>query len=424
MNSRHQNKNYRWNFTVNLLDGAFFWFGSSFISTATILPLFISKLTDSLVPIGLLSIISSAGWFLPQLFAARITEGIGKMKRIVIGWGIFLERLPIWLMVGAAFLARNNPELALVLLLVFFTWHTIGAGIIGPAWMALLAKLFSPEKRGSFMGITMFLGNGTGALGSALTAWLLSELTFPDSFIVMFLIGAIFITLSWGALALTREPVGEVEPQTQDWGTYWRDLVRILKLDRNFRRFILANAIITFGAMASGFITVNAIHRFQVSDATVGLFTLTMLLGQTAGNLVLGRMADRYGHKLSVEIGVLANLLAFLIAIVAPSVGVYYIAYALMGINASSMIVSGMMVVWEFCDLPRVPTYSGLSNSFRGLIGLVAPLIATRIAGIRFELLFGICTVLTLSGLLLLRYWVREPRWHRDIQEDQVEINA
>ena len=40
-------KNYRWNFTVNFMDGATFWFGMSFISYATILPLFVSKLTSN-----------------------------------------------------------------------------------------------------------------------------------------------------------------------------------------------------------------------------------------------------------------------------------------------------------------------------------------------------------------------------------------
>jgi hypothetical protein len=88
-----------------------------------------------------------------------------------------------------------------------------------------------------------------------------------------------------------------------------------------------------------------------------------------------------------------------------------------MGISTSTTIVSGMMLVWEFCDISRVPTYSGLANSFRGLIGLVAPLIATRIAVVDFGLLFGICAILTASGLLLLRFWVKEPRWQRDIEE-------
>ncbi|MCA9983586.1 MAG: hypothetical protein KDE59_04805, partial [Anaerolineales bacterium] len=33
--------NYRWNFSVNVADGAFFWFGASFISSTTIVPLFV-----------------------------------------------------------------------------------------------------------------------------------------------------------------------------------------------------------------------------------------------------------------------------------------------------------------------------------------------------------------------------------------------
>ena len=98
-NKQVQDKNYRWNFTVNLLDGASFWFGSSFISSSTIIPLFISKLTPSLIPIGLLSVIASAGWFLPQLFSARITERSSKMKKFCVGWSVILERLPIWVLI-------------------------------------------------------------------------------------------------------------------------------------------------------------------------------------------------------------------------------------------------------------------------------------------------------------------------------------
>ncbi|MGW8317939.1 MAG: hypothetical protein ACWGPS_01750, partial [Candidatus Promineifilaceae bacterium] len=46
-------RHYPWNFVVNLLDVADFWFGLSFISSATIVPLFISKLTPNPIAIGL-----------------------------------------------------------------------------------------------------------------------------------------------------------------------------------------------------------------------------------------------------------------------------------------------------------------------------------------------------------------------------------
>jgi MFS family permease len=38
-------RQYPWNFTVNLLEGVAYWIGMSFLSSATIAPLFVSKLT-------------------------------------------------------------------------------------------------------------------------------------------------------------------------------------------------------------------------------------------------------------------------------------------------------------------------------------------------------------------------------------------
>ena len=46
------NRNYRWNFVVNVLDGSAFMLGMSFISATTIVPLFLSKLSDSPIPGG------------------------------------------------------------------------------------------------------------------------------------------------------------------------------------------------------------------------------------------------------------------------------------------------------------------------------------------------------------------------------------
>ncbi len=407
-----KDKDYSWNFAVNLLDGVTFWFGFSLISTTTILPLFISKLTTSLIPIGLISVIHSAGWFLPQLFSARITERYKNKKKIVVGWGFFLERIPIWVMILSTLVARTNPLIALGLMLFALTWNAMGAGVVAPAWMSLIAKIFPPTKRGSFFGITMFIGSGFGILGSLLSVWLLETYIFPNSFIILYSVAAIFTTLSWVFLALTREPNDVVANNGQSWQAYWKDLIKIIKKDHNYRRYVVSSLIITLGGMGSGFVTISAIQRFNVSDTTVGLYSLTLLAGQTVGYLVLGKLADRHGHKKSLEIGVGAILLAFVVAFFMPTPSFYFVVFLLLGINLSSWIVSGMLVVWEFCDTDRVPTYSGLANSVRGVIGSIAPLIGTQIASFGFGYLFGISTLITLIGIILLRVWVSEPRFN------------
>jgi len=69
--ARQVERNYRYNAVVNWLDGTFFWFGYSFIAARTILPLYVSHFTDSKLAIGLLAVLSSTGWLLPQLFTAN-----------------------------------------------------------------------------------------------------------------------------------------------------------------------------------------------------------------------------------------------------------------------------------------------------------------------------------------------------------------
>ncbi len=44
--------NLRWNFTVNVLDVAFFLLALSLVSQTTIMPLLVRQLTDSTVAIG------------------------------------------------------------------------------------------------------------------------------------------------------------------------------------------------------------------------------------------------------------------------------------------------------------------------------------------------------------------------------------
>jgi MFS family permease len=339
------------------------------------------------------------------------------MKEIVVGWGLYLERLPIFVMILSPIIAKSNPTFALILLILCLIWHTMGAGVVATAWMTLLAKIFSPEKRGSFLGTTMFVGNGMGILGSVVSAWLLNTLAYPTSFILHFSIAALFIFLSWVFLGLTREPVVTQEGLVQDFKTYFVSLMEIFKTDHNFRKFIITSIIITIGAMGSGFFTISAIRRFNVPDSTVGLYTLSMLIGQTLGNLALGWMADKHGHKRSIEIGVLAIFFSFLISVFTTSPKFYFLIFFLFGVNLSSGIVSGMLVVWEFCSVSRVPSYSGLANTAKGMVGLVVPILATQVAKVEYKLLFALCALISLLGLILLNRWVLEPRWTNNIEK-------
>jgi MFS family permease len=404
-------RNYRWNFTVNLLDGASFWLGLSFVSASTIVPLFISKLSTSPLPVGVAAVIAQGGWFLPQLFTANGVERLARKKPVVVNLGFFLERLPMWALVAAALVAGRSPTLALALFLLGYACHALGAGVVATAWQDLIARCFPVDRRGRLLGLTSFIGAGTGIVGSAFSAWLLRTFSFPRNFVYTFSVAAAFITLSWFFLALTREPVQPASAPRQSNRQFWANLPALLRHDHNFRRFLVARLLLALGGMGVGFVTVAAVRRWGVPDGTVGVYTAAMLLGQTAGNLAFGLLADRFGHKLSLELGALASAVAFALAWLAPSADWYYAVFVLLGITGGAIFVSGILVVLEFCEPPRRPTYVGLANTGVGLAGVTGPLLGAWLASVDYGWLFALSAAVNLVALAALRWWVREPRW-------------
>jgi MFS family permease len=407
-------RNYRWNFVVNLLDGVAFWFGLNFASPSTIMPLFISKLTMNPLIIGLIAVIAQAGWQLPQLFTAHHTERLARRKPVVVNLGFFTERVPVWLWPLAALIAPRSVVLALIVFFGAYLWHTLGAGIIAPAWQDLVARCFPVNRRGRFFGLTTFIGTGVGAVGAIFCSWILKTYFFPNNFMYAFFVAAIFINLSWIFLALTRESVPPVPPPHPEADRFWVKLVGIIRREHNFRRFLQARLLMAMGMMGSGFVAVAAIQRWHVTDSTVGLYTVALLIGQASGNLLSGFLADRFGHKLSLEIGGTSAIIAFVLAWLAPSSNWYYAVFLGIGIAVGAIIVSGIMIAMEFSSSAQRPTYIGISNTIVGLGGGIAPLLGGWLAHMSYNILFALSAAISLLSLVLFRWSVKEPRHEPD----------
>ena len=406
-------RHYRWNFVVNTLDITCFWFGLSFVSASTILPLYVNHLTDSRLLIGLVATIAQSGWFLPQLFTAHYVERLPRKKPIVVNLGLFSERIPLIVMAASAFLfAGSHPPLALALFFLAFVWHTVGAGLVAIAWQDMIAKIIPLDRRGRFFGIASFSGTGLGTLGAALAVLLLDRFDFPHNFALCFLLGFASILASWGFLSLSREPPLPSNKEPTSPGEYWRHLPPILQVDRNFRGFLLNRILTGLGRMGLGFVAVYAVGRWHLPDSQAGLYTALTLVTQTVLNLLFGFMADRYGHKVVLELGAAAGALAMLTAWVAPSPVWFYLAFVGLGASSAAEVLSGILIVFEFARPDDRPTYIGLVNTTLGLFSGLSPLIGGWMASrMGYAPLFATAFVLIIMAFVILRWAVREPRW-------------
>jgi MFS family permease len=404
-------RDYAWNFAVNLTDGATFWLGTSFLSYVTIVPLFISKLTDSMLPIAIAAMLGQSGWFLPQILTSNWVERLPRRKPVIVYMGLLAERIPAWFLVGAALLAFRWPGLALVLFLLAFSWKSIGGGLIATSWQDLIARVIPVERRGRFWGLTSAIGTGLAFAGAALATWVLATYPFPGSFVAIFSLAAVVLTAGWCFTTLIRERARPVPASRPSQREYLAGLPKVIRADPPFRRFLAARLLLGLGGMGLGFVTVAAIQRFDVADGTVGLFMGVQLLGQTVGNLLFGLLADRHGHKLSLEWAALVYVAAFVTAWLAPSAGWYFVVLFLIGLSQGILVVSGILVVLEFSGPERRPTYLGIANTSLGVVYVAGPLVGAWLAGIGFEWLFAASAAISGAAFVAMHWWVREPRW-------------
>ncbi len=413
MNIKNEiDRNYRWNFIVNALDGASFWFGMSFISSTVILPLFVSHFTDNPILIGLIPFLSTSGYLLPQLFVANWVERAPRKKFFPVTLGLFLERVPIFLLAPAAyFLAISRPGMALAAFLALYAWHALGAGLIIVGWQDMIAKIIPVEKRGRFFGITNFIGNGTGIIGALAVPFLLERSDFPTGYVLAFIAASILIFLSWIFLSLTREPAVPSNKPPVSQLDYLRSLPEVLRRDSNFRMYLLSQIVFSLSGMATGFLVVYAVKTWNLPDAQASGFTIALQVGLALSNLFFGFLADRKGHKLSLEICSLLSILALVLAIIAPGPLWFFLIFFLRGAVNAGTFISGISIVYEFTDADNRPTYIGLANTIPGIAGGIAPLIGGWLAGaVSYQAMFILAAIIGATSLVLLRFAVREPR--------------
>jgi MFS family permease len=403
----------RHNFVALGTDYSCFLVAMSFASAATILPAFAAHLGASNVTIGAIPAVLTLGWFLPSLFTAHYTERLPRKLPFVLRYTIW-ERVSLPLLAAVAwFVAEPFPGLALVLLFGLLLVMSTTGGALMPAWMDIVGRAIPTTLRGRFFGVANVTASAGGLLGSTLTAWLLSAFPPPRSYGLCFLSGSVFVVLSYFALARVREPGGAVTSEPQSLAAYLRRMPALLRRDRNLRWFLIARGVGTLGGgMATGFYMVYALRVFGAAEWQVGAFTTLVLAGQMVGNLGLGWLADRAGHRAVLVLGLATLTACNVLALGAGSVRGLEPVFVLVGIHFASIHISARTILLELAgDVSERPTYIGLGNTVLAPLTFSAPLVAGFMADrVGFQVVFGLAASLSAVGLALLVSLVHEPR--------------
>lgn len=393
-------------------DYSLFLVALSFASPATILPAFAADLGAPNVVIGAIPAAITVGWYLPSLFTAAHTETLSRRLPFVLRYTVW-ERVPLLVLALVAFtLARHAPGPALAVVLFALLVMTGAGGALMPAWMDIVGRAIPLDLRGRFFALSNALGSAGGFVGSFASAHVLATLASPTSYGVCFLTSAVFMALSYAALAIVDEPpVATTAPPLGLRASLAR-IPGVLRRDRNLSVFLLARSCMAGAAGSSGFFTVFALRIHGAPAWQAAAFTGALLAGQVVGNLALGWLADRTGHRLVLALGTVALVAANALALAAPGLDTFIAVFPLLGVFNAAINVSGLNILLEFApSAEERPTYIGLGNTTLGPTMFVTPLLAGVIGdavGLGWIFVGAGAVGLVALGLLVGR--VRDPR--------------
>lgn len=401
----------RHNFVLNVMDGAIYSFGMSLASRSTVLPVFVDRMGGGNIAIGMIPVVWFMGFHLPQILIANRARQEATKKQLVLKTAL-LQRMP-WLVLAAItyFVVQPaSPTLALALFFVAFGAAAVTGSLNLPVWFDMVAKVTPVRLRGRLFGWRMLVGSTLGVAGGFIVERVLETMAYPSSFALLFAIAFAFMMISYVFIALLREEDISEVTEKRPFRHFLGELPEILKRDRAFRNFLVADALLAMVIMAEAFYTIFAFQKFGLSEGFAGRFTIVVMASMAVGNVLFGYLADHVGHRLNLVLMALATIVACGVALVAPTVEVYYLVFIGGAFTYGLQHISRLPLIAELCSDRDRSTYVALSNV------VTAPFVLSGLAGgwlanaLGYHAVFIVTAFIALIAAVWLLVMVPEPR--------------
>jgi MFS family permease len=399
----------RRNFFANLIDVSFFAFGINMVSRYTVLPYFVGSINNNPLLLSLIPMLTQVGWLLPQLFTAPYIKTLPRRKPYVLLMTA-IERIP-FLVFGLLLLFGKDLPGSLMLSAFFIGYaiHTFFAGFTATAWQDMIARVIPGKRWGIFFGLSSAIGAVLGIFSAKVTDFVLESMSFPNNVGLLSLLCFVGLTISFSGLAATVEPAQPTQPR-EPMMPYLRSLPPLLKKDKGFRNYLITRTALSLSFLGHSFVTAGSMLRFDIS-LWLGTYLAAQLASQALSDVVMGTLADRWGHKQVLKLANLIGVLALVASVLAPSPEWLIGAYVLIGIATSGYQLSGYTLVMTFSTDDQRPTYIGLANTALAPVGFFGPLLLGALASRGgYNMLFLFSAVIGAIALALLQWWVPDVR--------------
>lgn len=392
----------------------FSWgFGVAFHSTYAVIPLFLKTLgAPDMVIISIAGLFSILVAF-PMLFSAAMGRNIRNIKKtVILSHSVVLP--PIFTAGFIfAFFAPTGPY-AWVYYYICFIFYGLALGVIIPIWTEFLSRVFPRKNRGHYLGISFAFNSIGGFVGGILIKLLLnSSIAFPNNFGWGFMIMGGSILIGIVVFLFFNIDHKSADTPHKTIAEFLSEIKTIIQTHKNFRYYLFSRIFITahFPAMSLYAVYTQDLFGFDISEA--GVFTVLQVIAFGIGSVSAGKIGDRWGHKIAITLSFTGYLLAIISTIFANSMFDVYAIFIFLGLGQGGFMPSAMNMIYELAETRDSKIYMALIDTFLApfiLIMIVTAGVMNPIIGTRNLLMTLGCLVFI--GLMLLTFWVKEPRRH------------
>ena len=405
-----------------------------FKTESVIIPAFLDSLVEAGWLRGCLPVLNRFGQSMPPIFFARRLRAARVKKWSLLGTstGLGVSMLAvaaIWMLTDDKHQTWLPPAF-LLLYLAFFASNGLNQQVFG----TLQGKLIRPDRRGELLGLS---GIG-GSIASVIGAWFLLQywLSLPDrGFGYIFGFSGLGFLVAGATCFFVKEPpdVGHVSnalaQEGGDSGGHveivppaeggLRASYRLVRDDRDFRR--LAIVAMLFISIQLLFPHFQALGQLHVEPDQIAFQLMLWVIAQNVAvgvfSWVSGKLADRFGNRLSLQLQIFGTASVPLLALLFTS-GIggwkpqqFWITFFFLGLTPVT-IKTLTNYALELTEPARHPLYVATLHASLAVPFFLSPLVGWMVDLLGFEAVF-----ITVSGIILLgglaSFRLIEPRQHQ-----------
>ena len=380
--------------------------GDQVVSARTVLPWLLTSLGAPAMLLGLLVPVRESLSMLPQAALAPWVKGRTQRRGIWVAGALGQAAGAIVIAIAAATLERAAAGIVIVLALAAFS---LSRSLCSLAGKDVLGRTVPKGERGQISGLTTVL-SGAVAITLGLGIRLLGGDDVRPTALAALVAAA---AVTWVVAAVVFRGIAEPEASPADPAeddTGWvRAALETLRADPQFRRFVVARALLLVSALSPPFVVALAASSSGTALSGLGPFVIAQGVANLVGGRVFGRAADTSSRRLMMGAALTASAVigALLAGLAVPAVRdqwwIFPLAYLLLALTHTGARVARKTYVVDLAGDDRRTQYIAVANSTMGVLLLVVGAVSGALAGFGNEVALGFLAFVGLAGVVASR---------------------